>query len=114
MNFESSTDQAADSARHRTDHRRQGAQDAMQQTREMANESLEKAATGVRELRRDANPVINDRAARAQDLPPMPLRRHIGRDDDDAKTPKDLLEAKPPFNATTASRWRRGPYAGRL
>jgi ElaB/YqjD/DUF883 family membrane-anchored ribosome-binding protein len=46
----------------------QSAQNAVQTTREVANESLDKAEAGVRELRREASPVIDDLASRAQDL----------------------------------------------
>lgn len=46
----------------------QSAQDAVQSTRDVANESLDKAETGVRHLRREASPVIDDLATRAQDL----------------------------------------------
>ena len=88
MNLESTTDKAADCARHLTDHMLQSTQDAVQQTREMANESPDKAATGLREPHRDASParrVVPPAASRfTQTLmpgratvcsgPPMPTR----------------------------------------
>ncbi|MBD9391807.1 hypothetical protein [Acidovorax sp. ACV01] len=68
MSIQTATDKVANSARHLADDVLQSAQDAVQSTRTAANNSLEKAEEGVRALRSQTDPVIDDLAARAQDL----------------------------------------------
>lgn len=68
MTIQTATDKVADSARHLADDVLQSAQDAVQSTRNAANASLEKAEEGVRTLRSQADPVIDDLATRAQEL----------------------------------------------
>ncbi|HCE93872.1 hypothetical protein ACN9MJ_19745 [Acidovorax facilis] len=68
MSIQTATDKVANGARHLADDVLQSAQDAVQSTRTAANTSLEKAEEGVRALRSQTDPVIDDLAARAQDL----------------------------------------------
>ena len=68
MSIQTATDKVATGARHLADDVLQSAQDAVQSTRTAANTSLEKAEEGVRALRSQTDPVIDDLAARAQDL----------------------------------------------
>ncbi|MBV7539542.1 DUF883 family protein [Acidovorax sp. sic0104] len=68
MSIQTATDKVADNARHLADDVLQSAQDAVQSTRKAANRSLEKAEEGVRTLRDQTDPVIDDLAARAQAL----------------------------------------------
>ena len=68
MSIKTATEKVADSARHVADDVLQSAQDAVQSTRDAANNSLEKAEQSVRALRSQTDPVIDDLAARAQEL----------------------------------------------
>lgn len=68
MSIQTAIDPIANGARHLADDVLQSAQDAVQSTRKAANHSLEKAEEGVRALRGQADPVIDDLAARAQEL----------------------------------------------
>ncbi len=68
MNIQTATDKVANGARHLADDVLQSAQEAVQSTRNATNHSLEKAEEGVRALRSQTDPVIDDLAARAQDL----------------------------------------------
>jgi len=68
MSIQTATDKVADNARHLADDVLQSAQDAVQSTRKAADKSLEKAEEGVRTLRDQTDPVIDDLAARAQEL----------------------------------------------
>lgn len=68
MSIQTATDKVANSARNLADDVLQSAQDAVESTRKAANSSLEKAEEGVRTLRSQTDPVIDDLAARAQEL----------------------------------------------
>jgi ElaB/YqjD/DUF883 family membrane-anchored ribosome-binding protein len=68
MTIQTATDKVASSARNIADDVLQSAQDAVQSTRAAANNSLEKAEESVRTLRSQTDPVIDDLAARAQEL----------------------------------------------
>ncbi|CAM3866845.1 hypothetical protein [Paracidovorax anthurii] len=59
---------AADTAHGLADDMRDTAQDSIQSTRRAANNTLDKAERKVRELHGDVDPLIDDLAARAQDL----------------------------------------------
>lgn len=68
MSIQTATDQAASSAHKLADTVLAGAQDAVQTTRNAANNTLERAEEGVRALRSRTDPAIDDLAARAQEL----------------------------------------------
>lgn len=68
MSFQTATDKITDGVRNLTDDVLQTAQDAVQTTRTATEQSLDRAEEGVRALQRQADPAINDLAARAQDL----------------------------------------------
>ena len=68
MSIQTATDKVASGARNLADDVLQSAQDAVESTRKAANNSLEKAEEGVRTLRSQTDPVIDDLAARAQEL----------------------------------------------
>lgn len=62
------TDKAADTARHLAQETLEGAENAVQATRDLANASLDKAERRVHQLRRETAPAVSDLAARAQEL----------------------------------------------
>ena len=68
MSINTATEKVADGARNVADDVLQSAQDAVQSTRDAANNSLDKAEKSVRALRSQTDPVIDDLAARAQEL----------------------------------------------
>ena len=68
MTLQTATDKVTTGVRNLTDDVLQSAQDAVQTTRAAADQSLDKAEVSVRALRRQADPAIDDLAARAQDL----------------------------------------------
>ena len=68
MSIHTATDKVANTAKTLADDVLATAQDAVHSTRTAANNSLEKAEEGVRSLRSHTDPVIDDLAARAQDL----------------------------------------------
>lgn len=68
MNTDTHSNTAANHARNLADEALKTAQDAVQSTRHAALSTLEKAEDGVRTLRGQAHPRIDDLAARAQAL----------------------------------------------
>ncbi len=68
MSIHTATDKVANTAKTLADDVLATAQDAVHSTRTAANNSLEKAEEGVRSLRSQTDPVIDDLAARAQEL----------------------------------------------
>lgn len=68
MTIQNATQKAADTARHIADEALSSASDAVQATRGAANHSLDKAEQGAHRLRKEVDPLIDDLAARAQDL----------------------------------------------
>ena len=68
MSLQTATDKVTTGVRNLTDDVLQSAQDAVQSTRDAANNSLDKAEKSVRALRSQTDPVIDDLAARAQEL----------------------------------------------
>lgn len=68
MSIQTATDKVAAGARTIADDVLQTATDAVETTRNAANNTLEKADEGVRALRSRTDPAIDDLAARAQEL----------------------------------------------
>ncbi len=68
MNVETATQKAANTAHSVADGVLGSAKDAVQASRRVANESLDKAERGVDKLQGELNPAIDDLAARAQEL----------------------------------------------
>ena len=68
MTLQTATDKVTTGVRNLTDDVLQSAQEAVQTTRAAADQSLDKPEASVRALRRQADPAIDDLAARAQDL----------------------------------------------
>ena len=68
MTIQNATHKAAETAHQVADDVLGTASDAVQSTRKMANDSLDKAASGVQRLHEGVDPLIDDLAAKAQDL----------------------------------------------
>jgi len=68
MNVETATQKAAHTAHSVADGVLGSAKEAVQASRRVANDSLEKAERRVEKLHSDLNPAIDDLAARAQEL----------------------------------------------
>lgn len=68
MTVQTTTQKALDTAHQAADDILDGTSDAVQSARDMANRSLDKAYRRVRHLRQDVDPLIDDIAAKAQDL----------------------------------------------
>lgn len=68
MSIQNATQKAADTAHQIADDVLSTASDAVKSTRGAANHSLDKAEQGVRRVREEVDPMIDDLAARAQDL----------------------------------------------
>lgn len=62
------TQKAADGARDMAKSVSEGAKDAVQSTRRMANDALDKAEDGIKQVKQEIDPVIDDLAARAQEF----------------------------------------------
>lgn len=68
MNKESTTDTAPTKLRNLSDDVLQSAEEAVKATHEKANQLLNAAEGGVKQLRAETSPAIQDLAARAQDI----------------------------------------------
>ncbi len=68
MDTQNTPQKAADTAKNMTDNVTDGATQAVQSTRRMANEALDKAEEGVKRIKNEVDPVIDDLAARAQEF----------------------------------------------
>ena len=68
MNKESMKDTAPTKLRNLSDDVLQSAEDAVKATHDKANQLFDAAEGGVKQLRAEASPVIQDLAARAQDI----------------------------------------------
>ena len=67
-NVQNATQKAAATARDAADSMTSGAEQAVQSTRRMANEALDKAESSVKRMKDEVDPVIDDLAARAQEF----------------------------------------------
>ena len=68
MTIQTTTQKAADTAHNVAEGMFDKASEALQSTRKMTNESLDKAESRVQRLQEDVDPMIDDLAAKAQDL----------------------------------------------
>lgn len=68
MTVQTTTKKALETAHQAADDILDGASDAVQSARDMANRSLDKADSRIHHLRQDVDPRIDDIAAKAQDL----------------------------------------------
>lgn len=68
MDAQNTTQKAADAARNAADNVSSSAQDAVQSTRRLANDALDKAENGVKRVKEEVDPVIDDLAAKAQEF----------------------------------------------
>lgn len=68
MNIHQATENAAQGVRDLKDDVLQSAEDAVQSTQNTANATLDRAREGVERLRTQADPAIDELAAKAQDL----------------------------------------------
>lgn len=68
MSIQTATDKAAESVRHLTDGVLDNVQSAVKSTQDAADQTLGKAQERVSAWQRQADPAIDDMAARAQDL----------------------------------------------
>ena len=74
MNKESMKDTAPTKLRNLSDDVLQSAEDAVKATHDKADQLFDAAEGSVRQLRADASPVIQDLAARAQDIAMRSMR----------------------------------------
>ncbi|SDM23313.1 hypothetical protein SAMN05428957_103313 [Oryzisolibacter propanilivorax] len=68
MDAQNTTQKATDAARSAADSVSNSAQEAVQSTRRLANEALDKAESGVKRVKEEVDPVIDDLAAKAQEF----------------------------------------------
>jgi ElaB/YqjD/DUF883 family membrane-anchored ribosome-binding protein len=68
MTIQNTTQKAADAAHKAADEMLDTASGAVQSTRKVANEALDKAESGMRRMQDSVDPLIDDLAAKAQEL----------------------------------------------